>query len=236
MSAGDDTPDPRVAMLEAAYGHGSDPVVDLPWPHVPLPLGSVAMEKRGPWMRDYLHPQIADFLAQILQYAPMALPASRGGAGMGRDAVWAKNIEHSFPGELSGFRRLSVNVDGEPFPFETPPTRLHPYDAATLRQQLEPANMNPKGTPDPIGHRPGVLNSETFYDRFDPVMRGVLRNNIYQGPTKPANANGPRTYKDALSDQQSPKPQKQMTWKDFDAMHAEMRRLLGFPELPPTKK
>ncbi len=64
-----------------------------------MPTGSATMQERGPWMRDYLHPQVADFLAQVLHYAPMALPASRAGAGMGRDAVMANSLDKQFPHE-----------------------------------------------------------------------------------------------------------------------------------------
>jgi hypothetical protein len=71
------------------------------------PAGSAAMEKRGPWMREYLHPRLADFLATSL----MGLGGSRSarGAAIGNDfakatgpngvvggwptvEAWAKNV------------------------------------------------------------------------------------------------------------------------------------------------
>lgn len=82
----------------------------------------------------------------------------------------------------------------------------------------------------------GFLTRETFADKFDPVMRGVLRNDIYQGPDKPANANGPRTYGDALGDQRQPEPRQRMTIEDVMRQESELRRLLGLPESPPPQK
>lgn len=36
-------------------------------------ISSSAMEKRGPWMREYMPSTLADLLAQTLTYAPMAV-------------------------------------------------------------------------------------------------------------------------------------------------------------------
>jgi hypothetical protein len=46
------------------------------------PLGSAAMERRGPWMRDYLPATLADLLARV-PTALLALPAPRSTAGIG---------------------------------------------------------------------------------------------------------------------------------------------------------
>lgn len=84
---------PTIEDILASYGGGTDPVVNTQIPSIPLPAGSVAMQQRGPWMRDYLHPQIADFLASILQYGPMAL-GSRAGATKAYDAGMAQKLHH----------------------------------------------------------------------------------------------------------------------------------------------
>jgi hypothetical protein len=48
------------------------------------PLGSPAMEKRGPWMREHLPASLADFLATSMQYAPLGLRSPSGARTVSR--------------------------------------------------------------------------------------------------------------------------------------------------------
>lgn len=41
-------------------------------------ISSAALQKRGPWLREYMPSTLADILAQALTYAPMAVPGMRG--------------------------------------------------------------------------------------------------------------------------------------------------------------
>ncbi len=98
--------DPLIEALLARYSGGTDPVVDLQMPSIPMPAGSAAMQERGPWMRQYLHPQLVDLLARLLQHAPSAFPASRAGTSIG----WASSIEHGQPMQNIGGGQM-VPVD-----------------------------------------------------------------------------------------------------------------------------
>lgn len=59
------------------------------------PKGSAAMQARGPWMREALPPQMANFLERSLP--ALGAFGSRGGAGMGRDAVIAQQLHKAAP-------------------------------------------------------------------------------------------------------------------------------------------
>ena len=65
---------PKNALDQGDYGYGNP--AQLPEPR--FPFSSSAMEAKGPWMRDYMPGGLADFLAQVMTYAPMAVPAMRG--------------------------------------------------------------------------------------------------------------------------------------------------------------
>lgn len=73
-------------------------------------LGSAAMTRRGPWMRQYLPDALANFLASALQYAPMGL-GSRGGVGVGRDAIMAHRMNR--PNEPGQSHIMDPGVTGE---------------------------------------------------------------------------------------------------------------------------
>ena len=122
------------------------PMASLPslWERY-APRGSAAMAERGPWMRDKMPASLADFLASALTYAPMALPASRGGAGMGRDAMMAYRLDRNQPMQALGggeFGPLDPGVAGGPRRSQALSQIDRMFATDTLRKALEPHPAN----------------------------------------------------------------------------------------------
>lgn len=124
------------------------------------PAGSVAMQERGPWMRDALPKDAADFAANALTYGPMGL-AARGGVG-------SAALEHQTPNPAvmarmqRGLHGAAEN-DAGTILSAVQPVR-HPDYAYTYGDR-GPANMNPKGAPrdmllgDRLDLAPGVRST-----------------------------------------------------------------------------
>ncbi len=123
------------------------------------PRGSAAMQQRGPWMRDHLHPQVADMLARFLQYGPAAI-GSRGGAGAGDAAAAIHQMMRRYPNE-------PVVTGGEP-------------NAARWGAIIDSGGMpnNFHNSSSGIGARPGVLDDlpGAFNQRVNPTAANDLRN------------------------------------------------------------
>lgn len=150
----------RNALDQGDYGYGTP--VNYTEPR--FPFSSSAMEKRGPWMREYMSSTLADLLSQILTYAPMAVPAMRGrvmegglrpqdyAIGPAKDRAATKtgtSYQDEFQSLISGRPGSELGSAHMPEYYSgfSQPTNWHNYG-------MHPADMLPHRAP-----RPSNLNS-----------------------------------------------------------------------------